>query len=373
MLQEPAARSRPGPLRLTLLSVSFSDAQLMRVQSLSLVAAHLGHPFRVVTTQPGDVLPSLARTPFASPLQVVTERELQDLIGDDTDVLCTVKALDASLGLGHRMTARTGTPLLADVDDPDIEARTVASARSGAKSAWKMAHAWRTLPGQVRLSVLARRASTMVSNPVLQRRWGGAIVPHARLDEGPGSPHTSDAPRIAFVGTPKTHKGIHLLREAVARLSGDGWQLLVTSGPPADARPWETWVGPLDGSYDSARLTAESDVVVIPSLDYGWAKAQLPLKLMDAMLLGRAVVVSGVGPLPWAVGPAGSVFRPGSVDALVEVLRPLGDPVVRAAAGAAARDHALGRYTVQAVAPAFQRAVMDVWSAGRPPGATHRR
>lgn len=352
----PVRRSHES-LKVTLLTASFSDIQLLRAQCLTLLAEHLGHTVTVVTTQPGDVLPSLASSPFAATLRRVAPSELVDIVRDQTDVLCAVKALEVSLGLGRRAAGMTGTPLLADIDDPDIEARTIASARTRARAVQKMGKAWRTLPGHARMAVAARRSTSSVSNPVLKARWGGTVVPHARPRPGDGAPHTTDRPTIAFVGTPKTHKGIHLLRQAVSRLSDEGWRLTVTAAPPADARPWETWVGPLDGTYDSAVLTAESDVVVIPSLDYGWARAQLPLKLVDAMLVGRAVVVSDVGPLPWAVGQAGSVFSAGSVDALVDALRPLADPVVRARAGAAAREHALGSYTVEAVAPAFQQAL----------------
>lgn len=348
--------AEPG-LRLTLLTGSFGDTQILRAQTLALLARRLGHAPTVVTTVPGEVIESLAGDPFARELRQITPSELRDVVRDDTDVLCTVKALDVSLGLGDRVCRLSGTPLLADIDDPDIEVRTLAYDRTRARNAYRMARRWRTLPGQLRLAATARRARTTVSNPVLQARWGGHVVPHAREDPGFGSAHLDRGPLVAFVGTLRRHKGTELLRQAVAALAGDGWRLVVTADRPADARPWESWVGPLDGSVDGARLTAEADVVVVPSEDFSYARGQLPLKLVDAMLMGRAVVVSDVGPLPWAVGEAGTVFRSGSLSSLVAALRPLRDPEVRARQGARAREVAVRRYTVDRVAPAFQRAL----------------
>ena len=351
-----------GSTRLTLLTASFGDTQMLRTESLVEVATHLGHEVTVVSTQPGEVLPSLADHAVARHLRHVTEPELEELVADGTDLLVAVKALQVSLGLGHRVSRRTGTPMLLDIDDPDLEVRTVSSGRDHRESARLMWRDRALLPSHLRLAVTARRTPSTVSNPVLQRRWGGTVLPHARVDPGDGAAHVSDVPQVAFVGTTRAHKGLPLLREAVARLADQGWRLLVTADAPPDSRPWETWVGPLDGSLDAAALTAACDVVVIPSEAMGYGSAQLPLKLVDAMLMGRAVVVSDVGPLPWAVGSAGDVFRSGSVEDLVRVLRPLADPTVRGERGRSSRELAIGRYTVQAVAPAFARAVGGVLS-----------
>ena len=352
-------------LRVTLLTPSFSDTQIFRTEAVALLAGHLGHSVTVVTTQEGDVVPSLAGTDFARGLRRVTEAELERIVAGETDVLCTIKPLASSLGLGRRLSHRVGTALLVDIDDPDIEVYTVWSGSTRRQSVQRLVRAWRSLPSQAGLALMAKRSVTMVSNPVLQARWGGEVVPHARVDPGEGAPHVSWEPRIAFVGTTRRHKGIGLLREAVAQLAGDGWQLAITAERPPDARPWEDWLGPLDGTLDSARMTSEADVVVVPSEDFGYGRGQLPLKLIDAMLMGRAVVVSSAGPLPWAVGDAGPVFRSGSVPGLVEALRPLRDPAVRTELGRRARADALERYTVGSVAPSFQRALEQALGSAR--------
>jgi glycosyltransferase involved in cell wall biosynthesis len=103
----------------------------------------------------------------------------------------------------------------------------------------------------------------------------------------------------------------------------------------------------------------DADVVIVPSRPYGYSRGQLPMKLIDAMLAGRAVAVSGVGPLPWAVGDAGLVFRPDSAEDIRRTLVDLGDVGMRRDLGQRARRLALSRYTPEAVAPALEGAVLS--------------
>lgn len=352
-------------MRLLILTGRFSNNQLARAHSLWLVARHLGHEAEVVTTQPGEVWRVLAGTEFAGHCTVLDgDDALRARIRERADLVLTIKPLPVSLGLGHRLTSELGVPLLADIDDPDIEALTIWAGRTRLRSARRMAVDARQLPGQVRMLRLARRVPTIVSNPVLQQRYGGEVVPHGRPDDGAGSPHTSTRPTIAMVGTVWGHKGLDLLRGAAAQLAPEGWSLRVTADAPPDAKPWEEWVGRNVFGPAAAEVMRTSDVVALASEDHGFGPGQLPMKLMDAMLAGRAVAVSRVGPMPWAVGDAGRVFRPGSVPHLVDALRPLRDPGLRTELGDRARALALQRYTVPAVAPALQRA-LDVAVSSR--------
>jgi len=103
-------------------------------------------------------------------------------------------------------------------------------------------------------------------------------------------------------------------------------------------------------------LVSGSDIVVIPSLDAVHARGQLPVKLIDALMFGRAVVVTAVDPLPWAIGSGGVVIPPGSVTDLVTALRSLADPAERIRLGQAARDLAVSRYTVDNNLESFESA-----------------
>ena len=279
-----------------------------------------------------------------------------------SDLLLAVKPVENSFGLGRLLSSATGTPLLLDVDDPDIEVRTT----------WRPWH--ERLPRRVlqpryrRLTALKRhalRTPTLVSNPELRRVYGGVVVPHVR----PSSPPPGRAPSpggttVRFVGSPRGHKGVEQLRAAVARLAGDGFRLEVTAPAPADARPWEGWLGTTT-LEEGRELVRTADVVAVPSLAGGWSPAQLPAKLVDAMMAGVPVVASDVGPIAWALGDGGVLVPPGDVDALAAGLASLADPAVRERLGRAGRARAVETFSVEAVAPAFEAQVRAV-VGGRP-------
>ncbi len=97
--------------------------------------------------------------------------------------------------------------------------------------------------------------------------------------------------------------------------------------------------------------------MALPSLDQGYAPAQVPVKLIDAMHAGRAVVASDLPPVRWALGDAGLLVPPGSVGQLSAALVKLADPEVRARLGQAARSRALERFVPGAVSPVVAKVV----------------
>jgi glycosyltransferase involved in cell wall biosynthesis len=198
---------------------------------------------------------------------------------------------------------------------------------------------------------------------VLQQWYGGTLVPHVR-PAVPAPPQSAGRDVVVrFVGSPRGHKGLDVLRAAVARTAGDGVRLDVTADPPADAAPWEGWLG--QTSVAQGRdLVATADVVALPSLPGGWSRAQLPAKLVDAMILGRAVVASDLPPLRWGLGDAGLLVPPGDVDALAAALQALRDPATRLGYGTAAHRRGSAVFGVAAVAPVFEAVVRDVVGAG---------
>ncbi len=341
-------------LRVSIIVHDMSDGAVARAEALHNALVALGHRPRTLSThgERGVWLP-LARSEYARTCSIVPAAEVGAVVAEGTDLLLAVKPLPSSLGLAMGLARQHRLPLLADVDDPDVEVRSLWLPRR--VLARRLRRDPRAIARLLALRNAARRLPTTVSNPVLQRMYGGELVPHARRDRGAGAPHTSDRPWLAFVGTARSHKGIDLLRQAAERLAPEGWTLVVTDYAPVDPRPWESWMGP--EVPDSHGLLCRSDVVAIPSTDDGRGRAQLPMKLVDAMQAGRGVVVSDAGPLAWAAGPHVPTFPAGDVDGLVAALRPLRDPVVRARVGAVAREQALARFSPEAVAPALQRGI----------------
>ncbi|RCK59696.1 glycosyltransferase family 1 protein [Microbacterium sorbitolivorans] len=207
-----------------------------------------------------------------------------------------------------------------------------------------------------RLVPLVKKYPVMVSNPALQKRYGGVLVPHARVDSGAGSPHTTGEPTIAFVGTNRPHKGVEVLRESARTAGPTPMSLTITDIAPEDATPNENWVGQTSLSR-GVDIVKQSDIVVIPSVrTSAYSAAQLPVKIIDAMLAGRAIVVSDFEPLAWAIGDFGIVVPPGDVARLSLALEELRDPARRADLGGRARERALATFTVPSVASQFAEA-----------------
>lgn len=349
-------------MEIALITEDQSRNSLGRTYCLWLLAKELGWTAHVLTTEGDEVWAPLRGSEFADSVRRVPKEQLTRSIPLHTDLIVACKPLPNSLGQAEKVARDIDLPLLLDIDDPDLEVRTRAGDPVMAILRW----ARRPLRSfdDARRARVARQLPTIVSNPWLANRYGGDVVPHVRPVIEPGPDRGGPDLQIVFVGTNHAHKGVHVLREAVARMQNEPatTRLTVTDAPPADAFPWENWVGTTSMS-EGMNLARNADVIVLPSLPGRHATGQLPVKLVDAMMLGRPVVVSDVAPLPWAVGEAGIVVEAGDVDALVRAVSQLRDPSRRAQLGSAARAHAVAVFSVGAVAGTFERACLSAASA----------
>lgn len=154
-----------------------------------------------------------------------------------------------------------------------------------------------------------------------------------------------DVPVVGTVANFKGHKGIpHLLRAArvvADRIPGIRF-VLVGTGPLERQRREEASRLGLDGTAiftgfrgDAIRMASAFDVFVLPSLKEG-----LSIALLEAMALGKPVVVTNAGGLPEVVsdGVEGLVVPPANPAALAQaILRLVGDDDLRGRCGDAAR------------------------------------
>lgn len=360
----PKVRSSP-PVSLLLMTPSLQENSLGRTYCLWLLAKELGWGVTVVSSCGETVWAPLADSEFSedclllSPRRSARGRQLRQLAAD-SDHVVAVKALPSSLGVLAGALRGSGIPIVLDYDDPDLEVWT-----SGVLG-WRrfVLRVGRHPIHYLRITATARIKKSietiLVSNPVLQSRHGGTIIPHVRraVPVSPGSPAERTVTRVAFVGTARKHKGIDVLREAVSMIADQGFQLVVTGTAPDDAKSWESWLGNLP--FEAAMsVVSDSDIVAVPSLDDPFANGQLPAKIMDALAAGRPVVGSDIEPIPWAIGPAGLVVTPGSPGALAEGLLKLSQRDVRSRYGAIARDRAREQFSVEAIAPIFEQALLQ--------------
>jgi hypothetical protein len=220
-----------------------------------------------------------------------------------SDLLVAVKSWPSSFGAGVQLARKTHRPLIVDLDEDDAAALIGRDAKVADRilQFGNLSRKGRRPLGLLRLQKLLKEHPRTVGNPMLQERFGGHLVPHARFDPGPGAPHESAAPVTAFIGTVRRHAGMETLRAGIAEVANHGHRLVVTEKAPKDARPWEEWIGQTSFSEGAHRVAA-SDIIACISRSDRYGPTQVPVKVVDAMLAGRVVLASDTPPLRWALG-----------------------------------------------------------------------
>jgi glycosyltransferase involved in cell wall biosynthesis len=296
----------------------------------------------------------------------------------DGDVLYASKPRPTSYGVALLARRRRPRPLLLDVDDWEV-----GFFRRGGR--------WGTLGRALNLAnpnglpwtwLMERRVrqadGVTVASRFLERRFGGTLVPHVRDTEA-WDPARYDraasraalglgAERVVmFLGTPRGHKGVDDLVDAVGAL-GDGTRLVLvgadTRGVAARrwaARPWVRVLGEI-AFEDVPRHLVAADAVAVPQRATTDTLGQVPAKLFDAMALGRPIVSTAVSMIPEILDGCGVLVPPGDVVALTTSLRRvLDDPATAAELGRRARARCCERYSFTAARaalfPLVERAV----------------
>ena len=296
----------------------------------------------------------------------------------DGDVLYASKPRPTSYGAALLARRRRRRPLLLDIDDWEV-------------GFFRRAGAWGTLGRALNVGnpnglpwtwlmerLVGRADAITVASRFLQRRFGGTLIPHvrdteawdpARYDREAARARIGiDAERVVmFLGTPRGHKGVDDLVEAVGVVGGDVRLVLVgadatgESGRRWAARPWVRLVGeiPFD---DVPRYLVAADAVAIPQRATSDTVGQVPAKIFDAMALGRPIVSTAVSMIPEILDGCGVLVPPGNVVALATALRQLlDDPASAAELGRRARERCREHYSFTAARaslfPIVERAV----------------
>jgi len=221
-----------------------------------------------------------------------------------------------------------------------------------------------------------RRVPRIVSNRWLQQRFGGDIVYHVRdpavLD--PARTAASEPARldsslvwVGFVGTPRLHKGIDVLLQAVVEARRTANVGLVVMGC-ADNEPFVPSARQALGAAfvclptfpwsELADHVRMADIIAIPSLDVPAAWGQIPAKLFDAMAMAKPVIASALNDMPEILSGVGLSVPAGDVRALAGAITALaGDTERRAKLGALAREKLIRLYSYDAGRRALTHAV----------------
>jgi glycosyltransferase involved in cell wall biosynthesis len=368
-------------VKITVLSHNLSTNAAMRAYRVALAARRFAE---VTLAGPVERIGLWDALPAEAWIRTVTERRLPKFARNflelvaaaDGDVLIAVKPHLASFGAALVAAEHRGVPVVLDMDDLDV----ALAPREEWEANPEMADPSRPA-SPVYVSLLTRAAGAAsaitVSSTALQRRFGGTLLPHgssidvfnpAAVDRDAARAEFGfDGPTVLFPGTPRLHKGVETLARAVARVRGA--RLAVTCRPDKDLTEPEWQNFPMTRismvPYDSMpRLLAAADVVAIPQSDSEAASYQMPMKVYDAMAMGRPIVASSISDLPLVLQGCGRVVPPDDVPALATALSELlTDPPAAFALGQRARARALQSYSTERVAETLQAVVTGLTSA----------
>jgi glycosyltransferase involved in cell wall biosynthesis len=266
-----------------------------------------------VISMPGSNLPE-----FHDSLERIAERIRPDLV-----IACKPRLPSVELGL--MIKERWGCPLIIDIDDHELsffknqQPLTLDELESLPQDSLKD----QTEPyGEIWTRLAEHLAGTadalVVSNVALQEKFGGTVVPHVR-DENLFDPLKFDktaarlkygvplgAKVVLFFGTPRQHKGIGALAEAVGKLPDSSFRLVVVG-----ASPDRSVTGSLEklapgriifvGNQPFSaipEIVSMADVICLPQDQaHPISRYQLPAKAIDAVAMGVPLLVTPTPPL----------------------------------------------------------------------------
>ena len=292
------------------------------------------------------------------------------------------KPLLPSFGIALLQRKLLGNPVVLDIDDDEIAMTEPGRARS----TWRQ---WRdplSYPYTRRCWDAASRADGVFSiADVYQRQFGGVVIPHAKDTDfvnpdnfdraicraAVGIPQ--DAEVVAFVGTPRAHKGIDLIVGALQRLERPNLRLLLVGADPTDDA-LQSLLSPLGGrviavapqpAYKMPAYLATADLVVLPQHASSAGSGQGPAKLFDAMAMALPVVATAVGDVPKYLLDCGVLVIPGDVAALTSAIELiLAEPQKSKSMGQRGRQRCVSKFSFNAIRPLIEAELTRV-EAGR--------
>lgn len=239
------------------------------------------------------------------------------------DIVFACKARLPSMLLGLLIKHRTGCPVILDVDDHELsffarrDPLTLAAFRDQQAALPQLDQPYGESWTRLCETLVSSFDGLIVSNPVLQDRFGGMIVRHARderlfradpavrarVREEFG--YTDQDRVILFLGTPRAHKGIFRIVDALERRDDRRLVLCVIGSSrdrQFDARLAAHGQARVDRFPDQpwARLPAlinmADGVCLLQDPASPIAQYQVPAKLSDALATGVPVAATDIGP-----------------------------------------------------------------------------
>jgi glycosyltransferase involved in cell wall biosynthesis len=302
-------------------------------------------------------------------------KRVAELLSDD--LVYVSKPIWSSLHAA-RAAQRRGATVLLDIDDDEVGILRdrIRAMQPGTRREYifRFERYYHREPWNVVLGAWAARRvrHRTVSSRFLQRKYGGALVPHARdgtlrapdeFDQAVARRRLglqADAKFVIFLGTLRAHKGVEAVIDVVAGLADARVKLLLVgagSHPYAKAIAEEARQRLGDRVLvhghvpfeEVPQWLAAADVVLLLQQPGPTGDAQVPAKVFDAMAAGRPVVATALSDLPEILDGCGIVVPPGDVEAARQAVAGLLEvPEAAASMGRAARKRFEERYDLLA-------------------------
>lgn len=201
----------------------------------------------------------------------------------------------------------------------------------------------------------------------LQDKYGGEIIPHAK-DTDFLNPECFEKEQlrkqfnlegkkiVMFLGTPRMHKGVEDLINAVLMIEDPDLIVMVIGGNPSEN--YERKLQNLGGKrlimtgqipyQELPRYLASADVVVIPQRQTTDTVGQVPSKIFDAMAMAKPIISTRVSDIPEVLEDCGIIVSPGNVQEISNAVKWLiNNPEKASTMGLKAREKCIKHYSLQ--------------------------
>ena len=240
------------------------------------------------------------------------------------DIVIACKPRLPSVNLGMLFKARKGIPLIIDVDDHELSFTkeksdiSLAELTEFPEKFSSIAEPYESEWTQLSHNLVGFADEIIVSNVALEKEFGGYQIPHVR-DESTFDPSRFEvaavrrqygvpekAKVVMFFGTPRIHKGIGKVAQAVGQINDDNF-LFVVVGTSPDKRVTSELEKLSKGRLlnipnqpfsSIPEILSMADLVCLPQdVTHETSKYQLPAKAMDAIAMCKPLLVSSTVPL----------------------------------------------------------------------------
>jgi glycosyltransferase involved in cell wall biosynthesis len=281
------------------------------------------------------------------------------------DVIYAFKPRVTSLGIGLLARCKKKVPLLLDIEDWEAESFYYSPFRSKVVALARLHD-----PNNIFYNYFIEHLTSLadgitVVSMYLQHRFGGVRLVHgadcctfdpAKYQDGRLPKERDGSFVILFAGTPRPHKGLEELTQALRIISSPRLCLVVVGHQTEYLRRlsqkysrYMRCTGPLP-HCEMPRLLSRANLVVLPQRDVPVTQAQVPGKIFEAMAMAKPIIATEVSDIPEILDNCGWLVEPESPEALAETIRYVMEhPEEAAAMGERARQRCIEKYSWDAM------------------------